>query len=252
MIICKSEAEIERMKEAGAIVASCLRFAQRNMTVGLTTAEIDQHIEKIIRSGGAKPAFKGYRGYPASACISVNEQVVHGIPGKRRLRAGDIVGIDVGAELRGYFGDAAATFAIGSLSSEGNTLLQVTRSALYAGIEAARIGNRLGDVSNAIQRTGEGHGFSVVREFVGHGIGRSMHEEPQVPNFGDRGRGPVLEEGMVLALEPMLNMGTYEVKVLRDGWTVVTADGKPSAHFEHTVAITANGPRILTEWEDVN
>lgn len=252
MIICKSAAEIERMRKAGAIVADCLRFASRNLMAGVATAEIDRHIEKIIRSGSAKPAFKGYRGYPASTCVSVNEQVVHGIPGKRRLFEGDIVGIDVGVELNGYFGDAAATFAVGRLSSEVEDLLLATRTALAAGIDAARIGNRLGDISNAIQRAGEGRGYSVVREFVGHGIGRAMHEEPQVANFGPKGRGPVLEEGMVLALEPMLNMGTYEVKVLNDGWTVVTADGKPSAHFEHTVAITAEGPRILTQWEEMN
>jgi len=213
---------------------------------GVTTRELDQITEDVILARGALPAFKGYRGYPASLCASINEQVVHGIPNQRRLEQGDIVSLDVGASLNGYFGDAAITLPVGTVDPEAEHLLKVTEQALTLGIEQARKGNRLFDISFAVQSWVESHGFSVVRDFVGHGIGKSLHEEPQIPNFGAPHQGPRLEEGMVFALEPMVNEGTYEVKILSDGWTVVTADRKRSAHFEHTIAVTDSDPEILT------
>lgn len=216
------------------------------ITPGVTTYEIDQEIERFIVSRGARPAFKGYNGFPASSCISVEDEVVHGIPGKRLLQEGDIVSVDVGVECEGFFGDSARTFAVGSVSSDKQRLMEVTQESLYDGLAAVRSGGRLSNISHAIQTKVESANFSVVRELVGHGIGTKLHEDPQIPNFGAPNSGPRLKEGMVLAIEPMVNMGTYEVKTLADNWTVVTVDGSPSAHFEHTVLVTQNGPEILT------
>jgi len=246
VIIIKSQREIEQLKRSNAIVAEVLQELKGMIAPGRTTQELDRVAETIILSKGALPAFKGYRNYPAAICVSINEEVVHGIPGPRKLKEGDIVSIDVGVNLHGYFGDAAITVPVGEVDQRARRLLEVTERALYIGIEMARIGNRLFDISHAIQRWVEGKGFSVVREFVGHGIGKSLHEEPQIPNFGSPGQGPRLEKGMVFALEPMVNEGTYEVKILSDGWTVVTADGKRSAHFEHTIAITDGQAEILS------
>lgn len=246
MIIIKSPREIEQLRKANAIVAEVLEKLRGLVAPGVTTEELDRISEEIILSRGALPAFKGYRGYPKTLCVSINEQVVHGIPNQRRLKEGDIVSIDVGANLHGYFGDAATTLPVGRISPETKRLLEVTEKALYIGIEMARVGNRLYDISHAIQTWVESNGFSVVRDFVGHGIGRSLHEDPQIPNFGPPHQGPRLEKGMVFALEPMVNEGTHEVRVLEDGWTVVTADGKPSAHFEHTIAITDGEAEILS------
>ena len=246
MIIIKSSREIEQLRKPSAIVAEVLQRLRKAVVPGVTTRELDQITEDVILARGAIPAFKGYRGYPASLCASINEQVVHGIPSQRRLEQGDIVSLDVGASLNGYFGDAAITLPVGTVEPEAERLLKVTEQALTLGIEQARKGNRLFDISFAVQSWVESHGFSVVRDFVGHGIGKSLHEEPQIPNFGAPHQGPRLEEGMVLALEPMVNEGTYEVKILSDGWTVVTADRKRSAHFEHTIAVTDSDPEILT------
>ncbi len=234
------------MLEAGRVVALTLQELERAIVPGVTTFDLDALAEDFIRRRGAKPAFKGLYGFPASICTSVNEQVVHGIPGTRRLKAGDIISIDVGAEVNGYYGDAAATFPVGEIDAEAARLLEVTRESLHKGIEKAVAGNRLSDISHAVQTYVEKHGFSVVRDFVGHGIGSKMHEEPQIPNFGPPGRGPRLEEGMTLAIEPMVNEGTYEVRILKDNWTVVTMDGKRSAHFEHTVAVGDGAAEILT------
>ncbi len=246
MIILRSSREIEQLRKANAIVAEVLEKLRKAVAPGVATSELDQITEDVILSRGAIPAFKGYRGFPRSACISINEQVVHGIPDSRKLKEGDIVSIDVGTNLRGYFGDAAITLPVGEVDRQGKALLEVTEKALAIGIEKARVGNRLFDISHAIQTWVESHGFSVVRDFVGHGIGQSLHEEPQIPNFGPPHQGPRLEQGMIFALEPMVNEGTYEVKILPDGWTVVTADGKRSAHFEHTIAVTDDGPEVLT------
>ena len=246
MIIIKSSREIEQMRKPNAIVAEVLQRLRKAVAAGITTRELDQIAEEVILSKGAIPAFKGYRGFPASLCASINEQVVHGIPNQRRLKEGDIVSLDVGASLNGYFGDAAITLPVGTVDPEAQRLLEVTERALDIGIEKAKKGNRLFDISHAIQGWVESQGFSVVRDFVGHGIGKSLHEEPQIPNFGSPHQGPRLEEGMVFALEPMVNEGTYEVKILSDGWTVITADRKRSAHFEHTIAITDGDPKILT------
>jgi len=246
MIIIKSSREIEQLRKPNAIVAEVLQRLRKAVVPGVTTRELDQITEEVILSMGAVPAFKGYRGYPASLCASINEQVVHGIPNQRRLEEGDIVSLDVGASLNGYFGDAAITLPVGTVDPEAKRLLKVTERALTIGIEEARKGNRLFDISYAIQSWVESQGFSVVRDFVGHGIGKSLHEEPQIPNFGSPHQGPRLEEGMVFALEPMVNEGTYEVKILSDGWTVITADRKRSAHFEHTIAVTDGDPEILT------
>ncbi|MDQ0286134.1 methionyl aminopeptidase [Desulfofundulus luciae] len=246
MIMIKSQRELRYMRDAGRVVAGVLGELSRAIKPGVTTAELDRLAEDFILARGARPAFKGLYGFPASICTSVNEQVVHGIPGLRKLESGDIISIDVGAEINGYFGDGAATFPVGEVSPEARKLLAVTEGALYEGIRFARQGNRLSDISHAVQSYVEKHGFSVVREYVGHGIGRSMHEEPQVPNFGKPGRGPRLKAGMTLAIEPMVNAGTHEVRTLGDNWTVVTRDSRLSAHFEHTVAITDGEPEILT------
>jgi len=246
MIILKSKQELKLMREAGRIVALVLEELGDAVKPGVTTGKLDQIAEDVITKAGAKPAFKGYNGFPASICTSVNEEVVHGIPGLRKLRSGDIISIDVGAVKNGYYGDAAVTLPVGKVDREIIKLIEVTREALMRGIEHAVVGNRLSDISHAIQYHVEKNSFSVVREYVGHGIGRNMHEEPRVPNFGSPGHGPRLAPGMVLAIEPMVNMGTHMVYTKEDGWTVVTQDSKYSAHFEHTVAVTEDGPQILT------
>ncbi|EHQ87485.1 type I methionyl aminopeptidase [Desulfosporosinus youngiae] len=246
MIVLKNASQLVRMRNAGRIVAETLALLREHAKPGVTTLELDRIAEKYIRAQGAIPAFKGYNGFPATLCTSVNEQVVHGIPGLRSLESGDIISIDCGALKEGYFGDAAVTLPIGEVSEDVQKLLRVTEESLMLGIAQAKVGNRLYDVSNAVQTHVEANGFSVVRDYVGHGIGKAMHEDPQIPNFGKPGRGPRLEIGMALAIEPMVNMGTYEVKTLKDRWTVVTKDNRPSAHFEHTVAITENGLEILT------
>jgi len=246
MVIIKSPREIEQLKRSNAMVAEVFEKLRGMIVPGITTKELDQVAEEYILLKGARPAFKGYRGFPATLCISVNDEVVHGIPGQRRLEEGDIVSLDVGVNYIGYFGDAAITLPVGEVDPEAKRLLEVTKKALYIGIEKAKAGNRLFDISYAIQSWVESHGFSVVRDFVGHGIGKELHEEPQIPNFGTPHQGPRLEKGMVFALEPMVNEGTHEVRVLSDGWTVVTADGKRSAHFEHTIAITDDGAEILS------
>jgi len=246
VIILKSSREIEQLKRSNAIVAEVFQKLKKVIAPGTTTLELDQIAEEIILSKGAIPAFKGYRGFPATLCISINEEVVHGIPSQRQLKEGDIVSLDVGAKLNGYFGDGAITLPVGEVDREAQRLLEVTERALYIGIENAKVGNRLFDISYGIQAWVESQGFSVVRDFVGHGIGMDLHEEPQIPNFGSPHQGPRLEKGMVFALEPMVNEGTYEVKILPDGWTVVTADGKRSAHFEHSIAITDGGAEILS------
>jgi len=246
MIVLKSDKEINYMRDAGRIVASTHAELEKAVAPGVTTGELDRLAEDFIRARGALPAFKGYRGFPGSICTSINEEVVHGIPGKRQLRAGDILSLDVGVYTNGFYGDAAVTLPVGEIDVEARRLLRVAEESLYRGLEMARPGNHLTDISHAIQSHVEGHGFGVVRELVGHGIGRQMHEDPQVPNFGPPGTGPVLREGLTLAVEPMVNMGTHEVYTAPDGWTVLTRDGKPSAHFEHTIAITARGAEILT------
>jgi methionyl aminopeptidase len=246
VIVCKSAAEIERMRAANVLVADILGELAAMVQPGLTTADLDAAAEAKVRAAGAEPAFKGYRGYPATLCASVNEQVVHGIPSSRPLNEGDIVSLDMGVKLHGFFGDSAVTVAVGGVDDEVRRLLRVTQEALAQGIEQVRIGGRISDIGHAIQRHVEANGFSVVREFVGHGIGAALHEEPQIANYGEPGRGPRLAEGMVLAIEPMVNMGRAGVKVLADGWTAVTRDGSWSAHFEHTVAVTKDGPLVLT------
>ena len=246
MIILKSKSEVEKMAIACRIVAEVLDVLVRAARPGLTTLELDALAERGIRTRGGVPAFKGYRGFPNTLCVSINEQVVHGIPSKRRLRTGDIIGLDLGAKWEGYYGDAAVTIAVGQIPSETGCLLTTAREALYMGIKEVNPGKHLSDISHTIQRYAEARGYSVVRAFVGHGIGTALHEEPQVPNFGPPGRGPRLKAGMVLAIEPMVNIGGADVEILDDGWTVVTADGQLSAHFEHTVAITEEGPQILT------
>ncbi len=246
MVVLKSPAEIELMRRAGQVVAQVLREVGQAVAPGVTTAWLDNKAEQMCRALGAVPAFKGYRGYPYSLCCSVNEQVVHGFPGARGLREGDILSMDFGVILDGYYGDAATTVPVGPVAPETARLLKATEESLWAGIEQMRPGTRLGDVSHAVQQVVEAAGFSVVRQFVGHGIGRALHEEPQVPNFGAAGRGMKLKPGLVLAIEPMVNAGGWEVRVLEDGWTAVTVDGKLSAHFEHTVAVTEDGPQVLS------
>lgn len=246
MIVIKSPREIEVMREAGRLTAQTIEELKKLVAPGITTRELDESAARFIRAAGAVPGFLGYQGFPRNICASVNEQVVHGIPGSRRLKPGDIISLDIGVMHRGYWGDAAVTLPVGEVSPEARRLMQVTEASLYAGLEKVRPEARLTDIGNAVQSYVESHGFSVVREFVGHGIGQKMHEEPQIPNFGPPGKGPVLKPGMVLAIEPMVNTGTYHVKVLSDNWTVVTRDGKPSAHFEHTVAVGEDGPIILT------
>jgi methionyl aminopeptidase len=249
MIICRSAAEIDKMRRSGRIVRQVLDHVRSLVAPGVATMDLERAAERKIRELGAKPAFKGYYEYPCVLCTSVNEEIVHGIPSERRtLKAGDIVSIDCGVVLDGYYGDAAITVPVGdSLKPEMRKLLEVTEASLYKGIEQARVGNAVGDVGAAVQEYVEANGFSVVREFVGHGIGTRLHEEPQVPNFGSRGHGPKLREGMVLAIEPMVNYGKPGTRVLDDKWTTVTADGSCSAHFEHCVAVTKDGPLILTQ-----
>lgn len=248
VIVIKSESELKKVEAASKIVAETLELLRQAVSPGVTTLELDRLAEEHIRKVGAVPAFKGYRGYPASLCASVNNQVVHGIPSERvKLKEGDILGVDLGVVLEGYYGDAAVTLAVGKISPRAARLLEVTEQALYKGIEQALVGNRVSDIGHAVQSFVESQGYSVVRTFVGHGIGKALHEEPQVPNFGVPGRGPRLEPGMTLAIEPMVNEGGWEVLVMEDGWTAVTKDGKLSAHFEHTVAVTAQGPLVLTK-----
>lgn len=247
MIIKKSREEISRMREAGRVVAGVLELMEKSIRPGISTEALDRLAERYIRQRGGVPSFLGYRGFPKAICTSINDEVVHGIPSaKRILKDGDIIGVDAGVILDGYHGDAARTYAVGEVSEVARSLIRATEDSLYAGIAACRPGNRLGDVSNAIQRLVEEAGFSVVVQFVGHGIGKEMHEEPQIPNFGPPGRGPLLEPGMTFALEPMVNEGGYEVEVEEDGWTVRTVDGTLSAHFEHTVALTDREAVILT------
>lgn len=251
MFELKSDREIEIMREAGRIVAEVLDLMGEQIAPGVTTAELDRLAEEHIRRRGAAPAFKGYRmgghEYPASICASIDDVVVHGIPSNRKLQDGEIISIDVGTVFNGYYGDGARTYPVGLIDGPKRKLLDVTSQALAAGIEKARVGNRLGDISAAIQETAEQNGFSVVRDMVGHGIGRHMHEDPQVHNYGAPGTGPELKRGLVLAIEPMVNAGGHKIQFKPDGWTTVTADGSPSAHFEHTVAITDDGPYILTQ-----
>lgn len=247
MISIKSAKEIEMMKKAGRITGGALKHAGEVISAGMTTYELDKIIHRYIVSHGAKPSFLGYGGFPGSACISVNDEVIHGIPGPRKLMDGDIVSVDVGAYIDGFHGDSAKTFTVGNVSDETKALLKSTEESLYKAISLAKPGVRLGDIGFAIQKYNEDNGYSVVRQFVGHGVGRDLHEDPEVPNFGREGRGIRLIEGMVIAIEPMINMGTERVYVMPDEWTVRTYDGKLSAHFEHTIAITENGAVILTD-----
>lgn len=247
MIVCRSAAELDKMRAAGRLVGDVLTAMRAMVAPGVTTGELDALAERLISDAGATPAFKGYHGYPATICASVNEEVIHGIPSAQRvLREGDVISIDVGASLGGYFGDSAITLPVGQVSDAAATLLRVTEESLYKAIETVKAGSRVSDIGHAVQHHVEAYGFSVVREFVGHGIGQRMHEEPQIPNYGEAGRGPRLSAGMVLAIEPMVNAGKPAVKVLSDGWTAVTRDKSLSAHFEHTVAVTAEGAWILT------
>jgi methionyl aminopeptidase len=247
MIICKAPGEIEKLRNSGRMVMQLLEETRDRVRPGVTTLDLERFVEKRLRQLGAAPAFKGYRGYPCCLCASVNEQIVHGIPsGQRVLKEGDIVSLDLGVILNGYYGDSALTVPVGVIAEPLKRLLRVTEESLELAIQRARTGNRLGDISATVQEYAEGNGFSVVREFVGHGIGREMHEEPQIPNFGKAGHGPRLKPGMVLAIEPMLNQRGNAVRVLADQWTAVTADGGYSAHFEHMVAVTSNGPDVLT------
>jgi methionyl aminopeptidase len=250
MIIRKAPDEIEAMAAAGVIQERCLKMLRSKCRPGVTTAELDEAAERFIRSQGAIPSFKGYRGFPGSICTSPNSMVVHGIPGPYELRRRDILSIDVGVTHEGWVADAAITVPIGTAPDEAEPLLTATREALFAGIEQARAGNRLSDISHAVQERVERDGLSVIRSLVGHGIGRSMHEDPQIPNFGEPGKGPELEEGMVLAIEPMVNAGGPEVRMGSDGWAVYSADDSLAAHFEFTVAVTSDGPRILTPWHE--
>jgi methionyl aminopeptidase len=236
------------MRRAGAVVAAVIEALRGAVEPGITTRELDQVACREILRHGAKPTFKGYRGFPAAICTSVNEEIVHGIPGKRVLNEGDIVKLDVGATIDGFIGDAAVSLPVGRVSQTSLDLMDVTRKSLEAGIKAAQAGSRIGDISAAVQAYSEAHGYSVVREFVGHGVGRFLHEDPQVPNYGPAGRGPLLRPGMCIAIEPMLNVGDWHTRILDDQWTVVTADGSLSAHFEHTIAITPDGPEVLTAY----
>jgi len=249
MIYIRSREEVEKIRASNRIVAETLVLIGNEIKPGVTTLTLDRLAEEFIRSQNAKPAFKGYNGFPASICASVDEQVVHGIPSQRELREGEIIGIDVGALKDGYYGDAAFTFAVGQVDETRQRLMRVTEGSLYKGIEKARAGNHLSDIGHAIQTYVESHGFSVVRTLVGHGIGTQLHEPPEVPNYGNPGRGPELKQGMCLAIEPMVNVGTFEVESLEDGWTIVSVDHKPSAHFEHTIAITESDPLILSTRE---
>lgn len=254
MIFIKTREEIELMRESALMVSKTLAIIAKEIKPGITPLFLDQLAETFIRDNGGIPAFKGYKGprgvpdFPATLCISINEAVVHGIPDKKPLQNGDIISVDCGVKKNGFYGDHAYTFAVGEISSDKQKLIDVTKASLYKGIEQMISGNRIGDISYAIQQYAESHGYGVVRELVGHGLGKSMHEDPEVPNFGKRGDGPKLREGMVLAIEPMINMGTKNVRSLQDGWTIVTADGKPSAHFEHDVAIVEGKPEILSSY----
>ena len=248
MIIKKTPEQVEKMAASGEILVRCLKMLAAKVRPGITTEELDATAEKFIRSQGGVPAFKGYRGFPGSICASPNSMVVHGIPGPYELKRGDVISIDVGVVKDGWVSDAAMTVPVGQVSPEAQKLLDVTKASLFAGVEQMRAGNHLGDVSAAIQRSVEAEGLSIIRTLVGHGIGRDMHEEPQVPNFGDPGKGPELEEGMVLAIEPMVNAGGPLVRMGDDGWSVFSEDDSLAAHFEFTVAVTPNGPRILTPW----
>lgn len=250
MIIRKTPEQIDKMAAAGRILIRCLRMVAAKARPGVTTAELDAAAEKFIRSQGAEPAFKGYRGFPGSICASPNSMVVHGIPGPYALERGDLISIDIGVVNDGWVADAAVTVPVGPIDDDAQKLLDVTKAALFAGAEQMEPGNHLGDVSSAIQRTVEDEGLSIIRSLVGHGIGREMHEDPQVPNFGEPGKGPLLEEGTVLAIEPMVNAGGPQVRMGDDGWAVYSQDGSLAAHFEFTVAVTADGPRILTPWHE--
>lgn len=252
MIVCKGESELERMRNANLMVAEVLAELETLIRPGVTTLELDEVAEQMILKMGGTPGFKGYHGYPATLCTSVNDQIVHGIPNANPLEDGDIVGIDVGVNFEGFYGDSAWTFAVGEISSELQKLLDVTRESLYIGIDQVRIGKRVSDISSSIQEFVEQNGYSVVREFVGHGIGKALHEEPQVPNYGKPGHGPRLVAGMVLAIEPMVNSKSAGVRILQDKWTAVTVDGGYSAHFEHSVAVTDNGPWILSKLNEKN
>lgn len=247
MVILKQPDEIDKARASNRIVAEVLSVLREKVKPGLTTRELDKIAEGVTEKRGARPAFKGYRGYPYSLCASVNEEVVHGMPSNRILVEGDIIGLDFGVCYQGLYGDSAITLPVGRVSEQATRLMQVTEQSLYSAIHQACDGNRLGDISAAVQETVEAAGYSVVRDFVGHGIGKNMHEDPQIPNFGKKGRGIELKRGMILAIEPMVNAGKYKVKILSDGWTVITADGSLSAHFEHSVAITDNGPEILSK-----
>jgi methionyl aminopeptidase len=246
MIPVKSKEDLKMLKESGRILSEIMQRLREFIRVGVSTREIDELAAELIREKDSIPAFRGYKGFPANICTSINEEVVHGIPDQRRLKEGDIISLDLGIDYKGYFSDVAVTQGIGRIDSQKEKLITVTRNALSKGINQARINNHLSDISYAIQTYVEKHGFSVVRQFVGHGIGRSLHETPEIPNFGRPHQGEILKSGMVFAIEPMVNMGTWECKILDNGWTAVTKDGRPSAHFEHTVAITENGPQILT------
>ncbi len=246
MIVLKSKDEIEKIAEASRIVALALQELEARIRPGMTTCDLDRIAEEVIRSAGGSPAFKGYRDFPATLCVSINDEIVHGIPSERQLKEGDIVGLDLGAIVDGYYGDSAITVGVGQISQDAQKLMRVTAEALEEGIKMVRTGNRISDIGHAVQKHVEAAGFSVVRDYVGHGIGRALHEDPQVPNFGHPGSGPRIRDGMVLAIEPMVNAGGYETRVLGDRWTVVTKDGSLSAHFEHTVAATDNGPVVLT------
>lgn len=246
MIPLKSREDLEMMRKSGEILARIMRKIKEFVSEGISTIEIDRLAEELIRKENAKPAFKGYKGFPATICTSINEQVVHGIPSERKLKEGDIISLDLGLNYRDYFSDIAVTLAVGKISAKARKLIETTKNALCEGIKQARIDNHLSDISYAIQNCVEKNGFSVVRQFVGHGIGKSLHEEPEIPNFGRPDKGTLLRAGMVLAIEPMVNQGSWECEILDDGWTAVTKDGLLSAHFEHTVAITDKGPEILT------
>lgn len=246
MIICKTPREIEIMREAGRIVALTHQELKQHITPGITTKELDQIAEKTIQKYGATPSFKGYNGFPGSICASVNEELVHGIPGKRKLKEGDIISIDIGAKYNGYHGDSAWTYPVGNISESVQKLLDVTEKSLYLGLEQVKPGEKLSNISHAVQTHAEENGFSIVREYVGHGIGQDLHEDPQIPHYGPPNRGPRLKPGMVICVEPMVNQGRRYVKTLSDDWTVVTVDGKWCAHFEHTIALTEAGYEILT------
>ncbi len=247
MIIIKSASEIQGIKDSSNILAETFEYIKDIIKEGMITKELDMEIENFIKKNSATPAFKGYRGFPASSCISINEVVIHGIPGNQRIKEGDLVGIDIGVQYHGFFSDAAYTFGIENLTEEANKLIETTKKALYNAIGQMKNNNRVGDISHVVQKTAENAGFNVVRDFVGHGVGKKLHEDPPVPNFGKSGVGPRLKSGMIIAVEPMINAGSYEVKVLDDGWTVITCDGKPSVHFEHTILVTDKQAEVLTK-----